>query len=232
MRSRQHLSDLTGDPEYGELAQRAESNWFADQEASSSEFYPGLTSGNFSVATGEQLDPYGGWTSGNDSAWEYLIKMYVYDPERYENYSQRWQAAADSTIAHFIGHPSSRPDLTVAGAWDGMKMENYSEQLACFIGGNFILASTVLEITYSTVLISPNSVPMAIATLLQVSDQQNTVGIRPFSKQPTFPIKQPSMKMRVGSYRTTLRTIMDRLLRRLKAGTTRSKSLEISTGGM
>ena len=83
--------------------------------------------------------------SGNDSAYEYLIKMYVYDPDRYQNYSERWQEAADSTIAHLIGHPSSRPDLTVAGAFDGMQMENYSEQLACFIGGNFILASTVLD---------------------------------------------------------------------------------------
>ena len=134
------MSDLTGDPEYGDLAQKAEANWF-----SAAEVWPGLTGGNFSVQTGEPLDQYGGWTSGNDSAYEYLIKMYVYDPERYENYSQRWQEAADSTIAHLISHPSSRPDLTVAGAFDGMKVENYSEQLACFIGGNFILGSTVLD---------------------------------------------------------------------------------------
>jgi mannosyl-oligosaccharide alpha-1,2-mannosidase len=131
---------LTGDPEYGDLAQKAESVWFAD-----SGIWPGLTSGNFSVGDGAPLDQYGGWTSGNDSAYEYLIKMYVYDPDRYQNYSERWQEAADSTIAHLIGHPSSRPDLTVAGAFDGMQMENYSEQLACFIGGNFILASTVLD---------------------------------------------------------------------------------------
>ncbi|KAK5169811.1 uncharacterized protein LTR77_005789 [Saxophila tyrrhenica] len=136
----QHLSDLTGNPEYGDLAQKAESYWFNGDE-----IWPGLTGGNFSVQTGEIQDQYGGWTSGNDSAYEYLIKMYVYDPERYQNYSERWQAAADSTIAHLIGHPSSRPDLTMAGAFDGNMVENYTEQLACFIGGNFILGATVLD---------------------------------------------------------------------------------------
>lgn len=134
------MSDLTGDPQYGDLAQKAEASWFT-----AAEVWPGLTGGNLSVQTGQTLDEYGGWTSGNDSAYEYLIKMYVYDPDRYENYSQRWQEAADSTIAHLIIHPSSRPDLTMAGAFAGMEVENYTEQLACFIGGNFILGSTVLD---------------------------------------------------------------------------------------
>lgn len=137
---RQHLSDLTGDQSYGELAQNAESSWFKGAE-----IWPGLTGSSFSVQTGEILDEYGGWTSGNDSAYEYLIKMYVYDPERYENYSKRWQAAADSTIAHLLSHPSSKPDLTMAGSFVGTEVQNYSEQLACFIGGNFILGSTVLN---------------------------------------------------------------------------------------
>ncbi|CAK3994017.1 glycoside hydrolase family 47 [Lecanosticta acicola] len=133
----QHLSDLTGDPSYGHLAQRAESHWFQSKE-----IWPGLTGGNFSVSTGEILDSYGGWTSGNDSAYEYLIKMYVYDPARYQNYSLRWQEAADSTIEHLLGHPSSRPDLTMAGSFVGQEKQNYSEQLA---GGNFLLASSALN---------------------------------------------------------------------------------------
>ncbi|CAK1358410.1 putative mannosyl-oligosaccharide alpha-1,2-mannosidase 1B [Cercospora beticola] len=136
----QHLSDLTGDPSYGELAQRTESYWFKAPE-----IWPGLTGGNFSIDTGEVLDVYGGWTSGNDSAYEYLIKMYVYDPERYSNYSDRWIAAADSTIEHLLSHPDSRPDLTMAGAFSGNVVQNYSEGLACFIGGSFILGSTVLK---------------------------------------------------------------------------------------
>ncbi|KAF2192175.1 glycoside hydrolase family 47 protein [Zopfia rhizophila CBS 207.26] len=137
----QRLSDLTGDPEYGALAQKAENYWINP----SSEVWPGLTGGNFSVETGEIIDELGGWTSGNDSAYEYLIKMYVYDPDRYVNYSERFIEAADSTITHLLSHPSSRPDLTMAGSFIGSQVQNYSEQLACFIGGSFILGSTVLD---------------------------------------------------------------------------------------
>lgn len=140
----QHLSDLTGDPQYGELAQRAESNWFSPTPAEA-EVFPGLTGGNFSVVTGEIQDQYGGWTSGNDSAYEYLIKMYVYDPERYSNYSERFTLAADSTMEYLISHPSSRPDLTFVDTFSGKLTQNYSEQLACFIGGSYILGSTALS---------------------------------------------------------------------------------------
>jgi len=136
----QRLSDLSGDPTYGDLAQRAEHYWFEGTEV-----WPGLTGSTFDVTTGEILDVYGGWTSGNDSAYEYLIKMYVYDPARYQNYSQRWQEAADSTIAHLLSSPNPRPDLTMAGAFSGFVVQNYSEQLACFIGGNFILGGAVLD---------------------------------------------------------------------------------------
>lgn len=61
----QRLSDLTGNPEYGDLAQKAETYWLSP----SSETWPGLTGGNFSVETGKIIDDYGGWTSGNDSAY-------------------------------------------------------------------------------------------------------------------------------------------------------------------
>lgn len=137
----QHLSDLSGNPEYGELAQKA-MDYFLDP---SSEVWPGLTGGNFSVETGEILDAYGGWTSGNDSAYEYLVKMYVYDPEKYALYGERFSAAADSTIEHLLSSPSTRPDLTMAGSFVGQFATNYSEELACFIGGSFILGSTALD---------------------------------------------------------------------------------------
>lgn len=137
----QHLSDLTGDPEYGTLAQKAESYWLSP----SSEVWPGLTGGLFSVQNGTILDAYGGFVSGNDSAYEYLIKMYVYDPERYAEYGQRFTEAADSAVAHLLSHPSSRPDLGMVAAFAGRQPVNYSESLACFIGGSFILGSTALD---------------------------------------------------------------------------------------
>ncbi|KAF2643766.1 seven-hairpin glycosidase [Massarina eburnea CBS 473.64] len=137
----QHLSDLTGNAEYGNLAQKAMDYFLKPSE----EVWPGLTGGNFSTETGDILDAYGGWTSGNDSAYEYLIKMYAYDPEKYALYGERFIAAADSTIAHLLSSPSSRPDLTMAGAFAGPATQNYSEQLACFVGGSFILGSTTLD---------------------------------------------------------------------------------------
>ncbi|KAF4335020.1 mannosyl-oligosaccharide alpha-1 2-mannosidase [Fusarium beomiforme] len=137
----QHLSDLTGDPQYGKLANRAEEYWLSP----SSEVWPGLTGGRFSLKTGEILDNYGGWTSGNDSAYEYLIKMYVYDPDRFSHYGERFTLAADSTIKHLISHPSSRPDLTFPAAFTGTQQINYTEFLACFVGGSFILGSSALD---------------------------------------------------------------------------------------
>lgn len=71
--------------------------------------------------------------------------MYAYDPEKYALYGDRFIEAADSTIAHLLSSPSSRPDLTMAGAYAGKAVSNYSEQLACFIGGSFILGSTTLD---------------------------------------------------------------------------------------
>lgn len=66
----QHLSDLTGDPQYGQLAQKAMDHFLEPSE----EVWPGLTGGNFSVDSGKIIDAYGGWTSGNDSAYEVRIR--------------------------------------------------------------------------------------------------------------------------------------------------------------
>ncbi|ORY67770.1 glycoside hydrolase [Pseudomassariella vexata] len=137
----QRLSDLTGDPSYGNLAQKAETYFLTP----SIEVWPGLTGGNFSTQTGEILDAYGGWTSGNDSAYEYLIKMYVYDPDRYALYGDRFAQAVNSTIAHLLSHPSSRPDLTVAAVFAGTQTQNESDSLSCFMGGSFILGSSALQ---------------------------------------------------------------------------------------
>lgn len=54
----QHLSDLTGDPSYGDLVQRAESWWFKGKEV-----WPGLTGGLFNVSSGAIIEDYGGWVS-------------------------------------------------------------------------------------------------------------------------------------------------------------------------
>ena len=139
----QHLSDLTGNATYGALAQKAESYLLNPQPAYNSPF-PGLVGTSVDIDTGLFTDATGGWNGGDDSFYEYLLKMYIYDPARYGNYSERWILAADSTIALLASHPSSRPDLTFLASYVNTTLVNASEHLTCFDGGNFLLGGTVL----------------------------------------------------------------------------------------
>jgi len=100
------LSDLTGDEIYGQLAQRGES-YLLNPKPASSEPFPGLVGTNIDLTTGQFVDAAGGWNGGDDSFYEYLIKvrlydrlhttrhvltlpqMYVYDSERFCNYRTR-----------------------------------------------------------------------------------------------------------------------------------------------
>lgn len=97
------------------------------------------------MQTGKFLDARGGWTGGTDSFYEYLIKMWIYDPERYSFLKERWIAAADSTIEHLTSHPKPRPDITFLAMYDNQTPRLISQHLAGFAGGNFILAGQVLD---------------------------------------------------------------------------------------
>lgn len=137
----QRLSDLTGDPTYAQLAQKAESHWMNPSPASA-EVWPGLTGSTFDCTTGEILDQAGGFVGGYDSAYEYAIKMYVYDPDRYAAYGDWFAKSADSAIQYLQSHPARRPDLTTVGTYDGTQTYNETDQLACFLGGSYLLGST------------------------------------------------------------------------------------------
>ena len=139
----QHLSDLTGDATYGQLAQKGESYLLNPQPAYNVPF-PGLVGSNIDLATGKFLDATGGWNGGDDSFYEYLIKMYVYDSSKYDNYRERWVLAADSTIKYLTSNPITRPDLTFLASYDNKTFVNSSEHLTCFDGGNFLLGGQVL----------------------------------------------------------------------------------------
>lgn len=82
------LSDLTNISEYGELAQRGES-WLVNPRGSFGEPYPGLIGLEINITTGRFTTEEGGWIGGVDSFYEYLIKMFVYDPTRFEFYKDR-----------------------------------------------------------------------------------------------------------------------------------------------
>lgn len=112
------LSDIVGDPTYGQLTQKGESYLLHPQPASGEPF-PGLIGTNVNITNGQFLDGSGGWVGGDDSFYEYLIKMYLYDPVRFGEYKDRWIAAADSSIKYLASHPSSRPDLTFMAMFSG-----------------------------------------------------------------------------------------------------------------
>ncbi|KAF3008486.1 maturation of Asn-linked oligosaccharides protein [Curvularia kusanoi] len=138
------LSDLTGDYSYASLVERAERYLLAPSPPSSEPF-PGLVGMNIEPTTGQFLDARGGWIGGADSFYEYLIKMYVYDPNRYAFLRDRWILAANSTIEYLGTHPMTRPDLTFLATYNGTAIQLQSEHLACFDGGNFILGGQVLN---------------------------------------------------------------------------------------
>jgi mannosyl-oligosaccharide alpha-1,2-mannosidase len=112
------LSDLTDNPKYGKLTQKAESYLLRPHPASGEPF-PGLIGQDVSIASGNITSSGGGWVGGSDSFYEYLIKMWVYDNKRFAEYRDRWIVAADSSIKFMASHPNTRPDLTFLAKWEG-----------------------------------------------------------------------------------------------------------------
>ncbi|KAL3962698.1 hypothetical protein ACCO45_004221 [Purpureocillium lilacinum] len=113
------LSDLSGDGKYAQLAEKAES--YLLRPTGSPEAFPGMVGGDVSIADGKFINSDGGWSGGTDSFYEYLIKMYQYDPAKYGEYKDRWVLAADSTIKYLASHPTSRKDLTFLSQYSGQK---------------------------------------------------------------------------------------------------------------
>jgi mannosyl-oligosaccharide alpha-1,2-mannosidase len=154
-----HLSDLTGNTTYAELSQKGES-YYLNPHPQLGEPFPGLTGTNINLTTGLFEDGNGGWTGGTDSAYEYLIKMYVYDSSRFSEYKDRWVLAADSSITYLNSHPTTRPDITFVSYYENTTTIAYSQHrkllyvtertlltktVACFAGGNFILGGLTLN---------------------------------------------------------------------------------------
>jgi mannosyl-oligosaccharide alpha-1,2-mannosidase len=137
------LSDLTGDPEYATLSQKAESYLINPQPAWAQPF-PGLVGSNVAISNGQFQDDYVTWNGGDDSFYEYLIKFFVYSPSRFATYRDRWVAAAESTIKHLSSSPETRPDLTFISIYNNGTYQLISEHLTGFAGGNFLLAGSVL----------------------------------------------------------------------------------------
>ncbi|CAK7221402.1 hypothetical protein SCUCBS95973_004486 [Sporothrix curviconia] len=139
------LSDITGNPQYGAKAQKGESYLLDPQPRALAEPFPGLVGTNLNITNGQFLDGTGGWVGGDDSFYEYLIKMYIYDPVKFAGYKDRWVLAVESSMAHLASHPASRPDLTFLAMFSGTTPLFISQHLACFDAGNIILGGLVLN---------------------------------------------------------------------------------------
>jgi mannosyl-oligosaccharide alpha-1,2-mannosidase len=138
------LSDLTGDDQYAKMSQKAQS-YLLNPQPSSAEPFPGLVGSNINISNGHFTDGAVSWNGGDDSFYEYLIKMYVYDPKRFASYKDRWVLAAESTIQHLQSHPAPRPDLTFLASYYNGQLGLSSQHLTCFDGGSFLLGGTVLD---------------------------------------------------------------------------------------
>ncbi|KAI8936686.1 hypothetical protein NX059_007078 [Plenodomus lindquistii] len=138
------LADLSGNATYSELVNKGQS-YLLNPTPASAEPFPGLLGMRINVTTGSFLDAYGGWIGGADSYYEYLIKMFIYDPNTYAPLRDAWIVAADSTIEFLTSHPAPRPDITFVTTHNGTTTIPESQHLACFHGGNFILGGQTLK---------------------------------------------------------------------------------------
>ena len=107
-----HLSDLTGDDEYATLSQKGES-YLLNPQPASGEPFPGLLGDDVNITTGLFLDSSGGWVGGSDSFYEYLIKMYIYDPSRFETYKDRYISLLK--IFYHLMEPPYSPQKSLGG---------------------------------------------------------------------------------------------------------------------
>ena len=108
------LSDLTGNKTYAALAQRAQDHLIHPK--TNQEFtLPGLIGTYVRLDNGYFGDYQAGWGGGSDSYYEYLIKMYAYDPIQFVEYGESWIQAAESSMKYLASSPSTRPDLTFLG---------------------------------------------------------------------------------------------------------------------
>jgi mannosyl-oligosaccharide alpha-1,2-mannosidase len=140
------LSDMVNVLDFANLTQHAEEYLLHPKYKNVTiQPLPGLRGTNIDLRTGAFLDAVGGWGGGDDSYYEYLIKMFVYDPVHFSNYKDEWlQAVESSASSEISSHPYSRPDLTFLAKWDGQDAILKSGHLACFAGGNWILGGLVL----------------------------------------------------------------------------------------
>jgi mannosyl-oligosaccharide alpha-1,2-mannosidase len=100
--------------------------------------FPGLLGTDIFIANGSFANDSGSWSGGDDSFYEYLIKMWVYDPKRFGKYGARFTTAAESAMKYLRSEP--KKGTVFLTQFNGKNTYNISQHLTCFDGGTFILA--------------------------------------------------------------------------------------------
>ncbi|KAF2668371.1 glycoside hydrolase family 47 protein [Microthyrium microscopicum] len=143
------LSNLVGNSTYANLTQLAQS-FLMNPTPKKAESFPGLVPTEIDIASGSFLKGTVTWGGSADSFYEYLLKMFVYDPKSFGLYRDRWVQAADSTIRYLASSPKKFPNITFIGRYGQNGFIPESGHMECFAGGNFILGGTVLNETRYT----------------------------------------------------------------------------------
>lgn len=138
-----HLSCLTE----GKLSQPALSalDHILEQSPVRTTPFPGLSGRYLDIATGHFVDADGGWYGGAGGFYEYLLKLYMSSPARFQRYADRWILAADSSIKYLASSPASRPDLVFLASYNGSEILYDSDHTAHFAAANFMLGGSVLQ---------------------------------------------------------------------------------------
>jgi mannosyl-oligosaccharide alpha-1,2-mannosidase len=147
------LSDLSGDRKYFDLTKKAQDKVMAQNLGANmkDKKSPGLI--------GEYIDLNTGISSGNthwdalaDSYYEYLMKTFVYDPRRFDDYGRAYKVAARSamnnltTITEYNDRNYTYMTQLEPGRTGWLRPQKpTSRHLACFAGGSFLLASAGLQ---------------------------------------------------------------------------------------
>jgi mannosyl-oligosaccharide alpha-1,2-mannosidase len=147
------LSDLSKNATYSRLAKRAQDKVMSQNLGANAMYgnsLPGLLGGSIDLQTGK-ANGDAHWGGGADSYYEYLMKMFVYDARRFDNYGKEFANAASSamkgltTTANFLGSNSVYLTQLNPGASGWARPQSpVSSHLTCFAGGSYLLGSAVL----------------------------------------------------------------------------------------
>ncbi|KAH6711920.1 glycoside hydrolase [Leptodontidium sp. MPI-SDFR-AT-0119] len=141
-----HISDLTGNATYCNIAQKQEALLVKPKRPPVAEAFPGLLS---SYVQRENLPAYkydDDVTWGADHAYyTTLLNMFVYDPKKYKAFGNYWKTAATSTLNNLIRPSETQNNLNFLVIFDDIEIKTTEYETSCHAAGNLIYGGTLLS---------------------------------------------------------------------------------------